>query len=54
MADAGYADGFSITLNCPNDRYINDEAICQAAVGMLGQIGVKVNLDANQRPNTSL
>ena len=21
MADAGYADGFSITLNCPNDRY---------------------------------
>jgi peptide/nickel transport system substrate-binding protein len=46
MAEAGYADGFSITLNCPNDRYINDEAICQAAVGMLGQIGITVNLDA--------
>lgn len=46
MMEAGYGDGFSITLNCPNDRYINDEAICQAAVGMLGQIGVKVNLDA--------
>ena len=27
MADAGYANGFEITLNCPNDRYINDEAI---------------------------
>ncbi|MDJ0822103.1 MAG: ABC transporter substrate-binding protein [Paracoccaceae bacterium] len=46
MADAGYGDGFSIRLDCPNDRYINDEAICQAAVGMLGQIGVTVNLDA--------
>ncbi|MEL7543053.1 MAG: ABC transporter substrate-binding protein [Pseudomonadota bacterium] len=46
MADAGYADGFSVRLNCPNDRYINDEAICQAAVSMLGKIGIKVNLDA--------
>ncbi|NOZ33390.1 MAG: ABC transporter substrate-binding protein [Alphaproteobacteria bacterium] len=46
MADAGYGDGFSIRLNCPNDRYINDEAICQAAVGMLAQIGVTVQLDA--------
>lgn len=49
MAAAGYADGFGITLNCPNDRYINDEAICQAAVGMLGQIGVQVNLDAKPK-----
>jgi peptide/nickel transport system substrate-binding protein len=46
MEEAGYGDGFSIRLDCPNDRYINDEAICQAAVGMLGQIGVTVNLDA--------
>ena len=49
MAEAGYGDGFSITLNCPNDRYINDEAICQSAVGMLGQIGIKVNLDAKPK-----
>lgn len=49
MADAGYGDGFSITLNCPNDRYINDEAICQAAVGMLAKIGVTVNLDAKPK-----
>lgn len=49
MADAGYADGFSVTLNCPNDRYINDEAICLAAVGMFGQIGIKVNLDAKPK-----
>ncbi len=44
LAEAGYPNGFSITLHCPNDRYINDEGICQAAVGMFGQIGVKVNL----------
>ena len=49
LAEAGYADGFSIQLDCPNDRYINDEAICQAAVGMLGQIGVTVNLDAKPK-----
>ncbi len=49
MAEAGYADGFSIRLDCPNDRYINDEGICQAAVGMLGQIGVTVNLDAKSK-----
>ena len=49
MADAGYGDGFSVTLNCPNDRYINDEAICQAAVGMMAKIGIKVNLDAKPK-----
>ncbi|MGB1008473.1 MAG: ABC transporter substrate-binding protein [Thiolinea sp.] len=49
MEEAGYGDGFSITLNCPNDRYINDEGICQAAVGMLGKIGIKVNLDAKPK-----
>lgn len=49
MAEAGYGDGFTITLNCPNDRYINDEGICQAAVGMYAQIGVTVNLDARPK-----
>ncbi|MFQ1699867.1 ABC transporter substrate-binding protein [Loktanella agnita] len=49
MEEAGYGDGFSIRLDCPNDRYINDEGICQAAVGMLGQIGITVNLDAKPK-----
>ncbi|PXW80293.1 peptide/nickel transport system substrate-binding protein [Ruegeria sp. P4] len=49
MAEAGYGDGFSIRLDCPNDRYVNDEPICQAAVGMLGQLGIKVNLDAKPK-----
>jgi len=46
MEEAGYADGFSVRLDCPNNRYNNDEKICQAAVSMLAKIGVKVNLEA--------
>ena len=46
LADAGYADGFSFGLKCPNDRYLNDEAVCQAVVSMLAQVGIKAELDA--------
>ena len=49
LAEAGYPDGFELTLDCPNDRYINDEAICVAAIGMFAKIGVKVNLDAKTK-----
>lgn len=51
MMEAGYGDGFEVTLHCPNDRYVNDEAICQAMVGMMGQIGMKVNLVAQTKAN---
>ena len=44
-----YPDGFSVDLHCPNDRYLNDEAICQALVGMLGRIGMNVNLVSQTR-----
>ena len=44
LAEAGYPDGFTITLDTPNNRYVNDEAISQAVVGMLGRIGIKVTL----------
>lgn len=44
MAEAGYPDGFSVTLDTPNNRYVNDEAISTAYVGMLGQIGIDVTL----------
>lgn len=49
MMDAGYADGFEVTMHCPNDRYVNDEAICQAAVGMMSKIGIKANLVAQSK-----
>ena len=46
LAEAGYPEGFSFGLKCPNDRYLNDEAVCQAVVGMLAQIGITTELDA--------
>ena len=46
MEEAGYPNGFTVQLDCPNNRYNNDEKICQAAVAMLAKIGVTVNLDA--------
>ena len=49
MAEAGYPNGFSVTLDCPNDRYNNDEQICQAVTGMLAQIGIKVDLQARSK-----
>jgi peptide/nickel transport system substrate-binding protein len=49
LADAGYPNGFEVGMDCPNDRYVNDEKICQAVVAMLARIGVKVNLLAQTR-----
>jgi peptide/nickel transport system substrate-binding protein len=49
LAEAGYPDGFSLTMDCPNNRYVNDEKICTAVVGMLAKIGVRVNLLAQPK-----
>jgi peptide/nickel transport system substrate-binding protein len=49
LAEAGYPDGFKVSLDCPNNRYNNDERICQATVGMLGKIGIDVNLVAQPK-----
>ena len=46
LAEAGYPDGFEFTLDCPNNRYVNDEKICQALVGMWAKAGVRVRLNA--------
>lgn len=46
MAEAGYPDGFEVRLNCPNNRYVNDEEICQAALAMWARIGIKAQLMA--------
>jgi peptide/nickel transport system substrate-binding protein len=46
LADAGYPDGFEVRLNCPNNRYVNDEEICQAVAAMWARIGVKATLAA--------
>src|SRR5262249_34831032 len=49
LAEAGYPSGFETGMDCPTDRYVNDEAICQAVVAMLARIGIKVNLLAQTR-----
>jgi len=46
LAEAGYPNGFEFQLNCPNNRYVNDEEICQNLVGFWARIGVKTKLVA--------
>jgi peptide/nickel transport system substrate-binding protein len=49
LAEAGYPQGFGVTMDCPNDRYVNDEAICTATVAMLARVGIRVTLNAQAR-----
>jgi peptide/nickel transport system substrate-binding protein len=44
MAEAGYAEGFKLDMNCPAGRYVNDERICQSVAAMLARINVKLNV----------
>jgi peptide/nickel transport system substrate-binding protein len=46
LAEAGYPNGMEFTLDCPNNRYVNDEEVCQAVVNMWAKIGVKAKLNA--------
>jgi peptide/nickel transport system substrate-binding protein len=46
LTEAGYPNGFEVVMDCPNDRYVNDEGICQAVAQMLARIDVKINLNA--------
>ncbi|HZP78162.1 MAG TPA: ABC transporter substrate-binding protein [Pseudolabrys sp.] len=47
LAEAGYPNGFEVTLGTPNDRYINDEKIAQAVAQMLTRVGIKTQVDAS-------
>jgi len=44
MIEAGYADGFSLSMMAPNNRYVNDAQVAQATASMLAKIGIKVDL----------
>ena len=46
LADAGYPDGFAMTIHAPNNRYVNDEQIAQAIAQMLSRIGIAMKVDA--------
>jgi peptide/nickel transport system substrate-binding protein len=49
LAEAGYPNGFEVSMNCPNDRYVNDGEICQAVAANLARVGVKINLQAETK-----
>jgi peptide/nickel transport system substrate-binding protein len=44
LAEAGYPNGIELPFNCPNNRYVNDEEICQALVSMWARVGIKAKL----------
>ena len=49
MLEAGYPDGFEVTIDCPNNRYVNDEEICIALASMWAQLKVKLKVNAQPR-----
>jgi peptide/nickel transport system substrate-binding protein len=49
LNEAGYPDGFELTLDCPNDRNVNDEALCVAMAGMLAKVGIALKVHAMPR-----
>ena len=51
LAEAGYPNGFDVTLDCPNNRYVNDEKLCVAIAAMLAQVDIKVRVNAMPRAN---
>jgi len=46
LAEAGYPDGFGLTLHAPNNRYVNDEQIAQAIAQLLARVGIQTRVDA--------
>ncbi|WP_216851212.1 ABC transporter substrate-binding protein [Acidisphaera sp. L21] len=49
MKDAGFPDGFGLTLVCTGEGYVNEEQICQATASMWAKIGIKVDLQTGTR-----
>lgn len=45
LSEAGYPQGFQVTVGTPNDRYINDEKVAQEVAGMWRAIGVDTTID---------
>jgi len=49
LKEAGFENGFEITLSGPNDRYVQDEKICEAVAKYLAKVGIKVTLDVKPK-----
>jgi peptide/nickel transport system substrate-binding protein len=46
LAEAGYPNGFKLTLHSPNDRFVNDEKVAPALAQMLSRVGIKTDVVA--------
>ena len=46
LTEAGYAEGFGLTLHGTNDRYVNDGKILQTIAQMLTRAGIITRVDA--------
>ena len=46
LAEAGYPNGFSMTLHSPNDRYLNDEQVAQTIGQFFARIGIDIKVQA--------
>ncbi len=45
LADAGYADGFQLTLHAPNNRYVNDARIAETVAALLSRVGIATRVE---------
>jgi peptide/nickel transport system substrate-binding protein len=45
LAEAGFPDGFGMTLACPNDRWVDDARVCQGVAQMLSRAGFAMKLE---------
>jgi peptide/nickel transport system substrate-binding protein len=45
LAEAGYPDGFSVTLDCPNEWGDDETTACQGAVEQLDAVGIEVKIN---------
>jgi peptide/nickel transport system substrate-binding protein len=46
LAEAGYPQGFGLTLACTNDRYAGDTRVCQTVAQMLTAVGIRTQVEA--------
>ncbi len=53
LTEAGFPAGFEVTLDCPNNRYVNDEEICIAVAAMLTRVGIATKVTAMRAPPIS-
>lgn len=49
LTEAGFSQGFDVTMHCPNDRYVNDAEICQAVAANASRVGIRIRLQTEPK-----